>query len=289
MLELDHISVSYLAGTPAEVRALDDVSLHAPSGQFITVIGANGSGKSTLVGVLAGNVTPGCGRILIDGRDVSADPVHRRARFVARVFDDPRVGSAPGLSVEENLALAMARGKRRGLRRAVTSRRRLDMREALSVLGLGLEDRLAQPVGLLSAGQRQSLTMVMAALKRPSLLLLDEHTAALDPATAARVLELTALVANTASATTVMVTHDMAAALATGDRLVIMRSGRIAADLTADERRQLDVADLIALLHPDNGAGPSHASGEQVHLQGHGDGGVARQASISQAVARSGR
>ncbi|MDY7104985.1 MAG: ATP-binding cassette domain-containing protein [Actinomycetota bacterium] len=256
MLELDQVSVTYHPGTPGEVRALRDVCLRAPSGQFVTVVGANGSGKSTLVGVLAGAVAPCAGRVRIDGADVTGEAVHRRAARVARVFDDPRAGSAPELSVEENLALAMARGRRRGVRRAVTDRRRHRMRDALAVLGLGLEDRLDQPVGLLSAGQRQSLTMVMATLRHPSVLLLDEHLAALDPATARRVLLLTTDLAREAGSTTVMVTHDMHAALTTGDRLVVVRAGRIGADLSGSELARLDAATLTELLH-DPGPGPT--------------------------------
>lgn len=252
MLELDHVSVVYNAGTPAEVRALHEVSLSAPTGEFITVVGANGSGKSTLVGVLAGATAPSNGRVIIDGVDATREAVHRRAARVARVFDDPRAGSAPELSVEENLALAMSRGRRRRLRPAVTASRRERMRRALAELGLGLEDRLQQPVGLLSAGQRQSLTMIMATLRTPSVLLLDEHLAALDPTTAVRVLAVTRELAASAGSTTVMVTHDMEAAISVGDRLLVIRAGRIAADLAGEAKRALDVSALTSLLRADS-------------------------------------
>ena len=248
MLELEHIHVTYDGGGPNEIRALRDLSLTAPSGQLITVVGANGSGKSTLVGVLAGTVLPDHGTVRIDGTDVTPDADHRRAALVARVFDDPRAGSVPELSVEENLALAMARGRRRGLRRAVTPGRRGTMRDALAALELGLEDRLDQPVGLLSAGQRQSLTMIMATLRHPSVLLLDEHLSALDPATAGTVLALTRHLVRAAGSTTVMITHDMSAALEIGDRLVVMGEGRIVHDLVGSAKAGIDVTSLVGLL-----------------------------------------
>lgn len=260
MLALEEVSVTYNAGTPAAVHALVAVSLHVPAGQFVTVVGANGSGKSTLASVVAGSVPPTAGRVVVDGHDVTHLPVHQRAGAVSRVFDDPRAGSATTLSVEENLALAMARGRRRGLRPAVTRQRRRVMREALATLGLGLEDRLHQPVGLLSAGQRQSLTLVMAALRDPSVLLLDEHLAALDPTTAQRVLSLTTALAAQAGSTTVMVTHDMQAALATGDRLLVMRDGSVATDLTGTDRQSLDANALAALLRARFGHQPPTAA-----------------------------
>jgi putative ABC transport system ATP-binding protein len=248
MLHLDAVSVTHHAGTPTEVRALADVSLHVPTGQFVTVVGANGSGKSTLLGVVAGSTTPTAGSVAIDGRDVTRHPVHRRARTVARVFDDPRSGTAPELSAEENLALALARGRRRGLRRAVTDQRRHAMFHALSSLGLGLEHRLGQPAGSLSAGQRQSLTMIMATMCDPSVLLLDEHLAALDPASAERVLDLTRRLVDRTRCTTVMVTHDMDVALTTGDRLLVMHRGRVAADLSGPARWGLGIETLVEYL-----------------------------------------
>ncbi len=256
MLELEHVDVTYHRGTTTEIRAVRDLDLRVPTGQFVTVVGANGSGKSTLVGLLAGTVVPERGVVRIDGDDVTSTADHRRAGRVARVFDDPRAGSAPQLSVADNLALAMARGRRRGLRRAVTTRRRQVMREALAQLGLGLEDRLDQPVGLLSAGQRQSLTMVMATLTRPSLLLLDEHLAALDPTTAATVLSLTRRLVRESGATTVMVTHDMSVALAVGDRLVVMRGGQLIADRRGADRCALSVTGLVELLNGTASAPP---------------------------------
>lgn len=250
MLELERVSVTYNPGTSGEIRALDDVSLAAEPGEFVTVVGSNGSGKSTLVGILAGTVLPRDGVVRIDGQDVTRLADHRRAGQVARVFDDPRAGSAPQLSVEDNLALAMARGRRRGFRRAVTRTRRRDMRAALARLGLGLEDRLEQPVGLLSAGQRQSLTMVMATLVHPSVLLLDEHLSALDPDTARTVLDLTLHLVRESRSTTVMVTHDMGVATEVGDRLLVLRAGQIAHDLSGRRKAQLGITDLVRLLRP---------------------------------------
>lgn len=247
-LELDHVDLVYNSGRPDEVTALTDVSMRFDPGELVTLVGSNGAGKSSVAGVISGAVRPTRGRVLIAGRDVTRFPDHRRAVDIARVFDDPKKGTATELSIEDNLALAMARGSRRGLRPAVTARRRARMREKLATLGLGLEDRLRDPVGMLSAGQRQSITMIMAGLVRPAVLLLDEHLAALDPATAHRVLRLTTSLAEGTAAATLMITHNMAHAIEIGTRLLVMSRGQVIADVTGEHKRTMHpdaVVDLI--------------------------------------------
>jgi putative tryptophan/tyrosine transport system ATP-binding protein len=247
--ELSGVRLVYNAGRADEVVALHGLDLTAAPGQFITVIGSNGAGKSSLVQTLSGAVRPSSGRVRIDGIDVTRWPDHRRARHVARVFDDPRVGSAPDLSIEDNLALALRRGRRRGLAPSLTAARRRVMRDRLAHLGLGLEDRLGDRVGLLSAGQRQSLTMVMVGLSAPRVLLLDEHLAALDPATAARVLRLTGELATAMGCATLMITHNMEHALTVGDRLLLMSRGRVVADLVGIEKSRMTPDGLVDLIH----------------------------------------
>ncbi|THJ74674.1 ATP-binding cassette domain-containing protein [Candidatus Frankia alpina] len=244
-LRLADIDLIYNAGRVDEVVALRNLSVTFERGQFVTVVGTNGAGKSSLIQTISGAARPTRGRIHLDDRDVTRLPDHRRAGWIARVFDDPRAGTAPELSIEDNLALAMARGRSRGLRFAVTARRRAVMREHVAGLGLGLENRLADRVGLLSAGQRQSLTMVMAALSAPSVLLLDERLAALDPGTTATVLALTTELVRELGATTVMVTHNMDHALALGDRLLVMSRGRVIADYDGTEKSEMTVSGLI--------------------------------------------
>lgn len=248
MIELDAVSLVYHQRRTDEVVALRDLSLTVPPGQFVTVIGSNGAGKSSIVQLVSGAVRPTRGRVRLRGRDVTRLPDYRRAGFVARVFDDPRAGTAPELSIEDNMALALRRGHRRTLRRAVSDRRRAVIRDRLATLGLGLEDRLRDPVGLLSAGQRQSVTMVMAGLTRPEVLLLDEHLAALDPGTATRVLALTVDLVREAGCSTLMITHNMDHALATGDRLLVMSRGQVVADLDAETKRSTTVSDLVELI-----------------------------------------
>ncbi|MWA02976.1 ATP-binding cassette domain-containing protein [Actinomadura sp. LD22] len=248
MLELDEVGLVHNHRRTDEVVALKDLSLTAPAGQFVTVIGSNGAGKSSLVRVVSGAARPTSGRVRLCGRDMTRLPDYRRAGLVARVFDDPRAGTAPELSVEDNMALAMSRGERRTLRFALSAKRRALMRERLAELGLGLEDRLPDRVGLLSAGQRQSLTMVMAGLTRPEVLLLDEHLAALDPGTAQRVLGLTAELVRGVGCTTLMITHNMDHALALGERLLVMSRGRVVADLDQRDKRAASVADLVELI-----------------------------------------
>ncbi|WP_238009332.1 ATP-binding cassette domain-containing protein [Dactylosporangium sp. AC04546] len=248
MLHLDGISLTYHAGTSMEVPALRNVGLRIAAGEFVTVVGSNGAGKSSLVQIVSGAVRPTAGRVLVDGRDVTRWPDHRRAALVARVFDNPHAGTAPQLSIEENMALALARGSRRRLRFALTGSRRDVMRERLAVLGLGLEARLSDPVTMLSAGQRQSLTMVMAGLTRPKVLLLDEHLAALDPGTQRTVLDLTVRLARDSGCASLMITHNMEQAITVGDRLLVMSRGRVIADVHGAAKRALTVSRLIDLI-----------------------------------------
>jgi putative tryptophan/tyrosine transport system ATP-binding protein len=248
MLELDEVSLVYNQRRTDEVVALRGLSLAVPAGQFVTVVGSNGAGKSSLVQVVSGAARPTRGRVRLGGRDVTRLPDYRRAGLVARVFDDPRAGTAPELSVEDNMALALSRGRRRTLRFALSARRRADMRDRLAELGLGLEDRLHDPVGLLSAGQRQSLTMVMAGLSRPAVLLLDEHLAALDPRTAQRVLALTSDLVREVGCGTLMITHNMDHALEMGDRLLVMSRGQVIADLGERDKRAATVPALVELI-----------------------------------------
>ncbi|WP_083887780.1 ABC transporter ATP-binding protein [Nocardia asiatica] len=244
MLELDEISVVHNLGEANQSTALSDVTLTIPENQFVTVVGSNGAGKSSLVKVIAGSVQPATGTVKIHGTDVTSQPDYRRAGMVAHVFDNPENGTISELSIEENMALAIRRGGHRGLRRAVTSARRATMREALSTLGLGLENRLADRAGLLSAGQRQSLTMVMATLSQPTVLLLDEHVAALDPRTQSRVLDLTQAIASRLECSTLMVTHNMKHALEIGDRMLILADGRILGDYTSDQKASISAEAL---------------------------------------------
>jgi len=248
MLQLDDVRLVYNRGRVDEVVALRGLDLSLEPGEFVTVVGSNGAGKSSTVQIVSGSARPTSGRVRMGGKDVTAWPDYRRAGIVSRVFDDPRVGSAPDLSIEDNLALAMARGRRRTLRLSLGASRRAAMRDRIARLGLGLEDRLHDRVGLLSAGQRQSLTMVMAGLVAPQVLLLDEHLAALDPATAARVLALTSELVAEMGCTTIMVTHNMDHALSMGDRLLVMSRGRIVSDVAGREKASLTVQGVIDLI-----------------------------------------
>lgn len=253
MIDACELSVTFKRGTPLENLALRQLSLHIPSGQFVTLIGSNGSGKSTLLNVLAGEVTPDGGYILIDNQDVTQQSIAQRAELVARVFQDPMVGTCAELSIEENLALAAGRGLKRGLRHALPRTCREEFRAALARLGLGLEKRLGDPMSLLSGGQRQAVSLLMATLRPTRILLLDEHTAALDPKTAAFVLELTDNIIAEQKLTTLMVTHSMGQALAVGDRTVMMHQGRVVFDTRGNERAKLDVAHLLALFEEARG------------------------------------
>ncbi len=242
MLKISHISKTFNPGTVNEKKALADLSLHLAPGDFVTIIGANGAGKSTLFNAIAGSFFTDSGSITLDGDDITFLPEYKRARRIGRLFQDPMSGSAPGMTIEENLALAAGHG---GWFAHVGSADRELFREKLSQLGMGLEDRLRQPVGLLSGGQRQALTLMMATIIPPKLLLLDEHTAALDPGTAEKVLELTKKIVADNKLTCLMITHNMQSALELGNRTLMMDSGRIILDVGNEERNGLTVDDLL--------------------------------------------
>lgn len=245
MLRVEHISKTFNPGTINEKKALDALSLHLAPGDFATVIGGNGAGKSTLLNAVAGTWPVDAGRISIDGADVTALPDFRRAPYIGRVFQDPMLGTAPDMWLEENLALARRRGKPRGLRWGISRQERDLYRERLAALGLGLEERMTTKVGLLSGGQRQAVTLLMAALQQPKLLLLDEHTAALDPATAKKVLELSERIVTENGLTTLMITHNMTDAIALGNRLIMMHQGHIILDISGEEKRRLTKQELM--------------------------------------------
>ena len=247
MLNIHHIAKTFNPGTITEKKALLDVDLHLREGDFVTVIGGNGAGKSTMLNAVAGVFPVDSGSIEIGGQDVTSLPEYRRAKFLGRVFQDPMVGTAATMNIEENMALAMRRGERRGLRWGISQMERKMYREQLSTLGLGLEDRMGSKVGLLSGGQRQALTLLMATLRTPKLLLLDEHTAALDPKTAAKVLELTEQIVSSRKLTAMMVTHNMKDAIAIGNRLIMMNEGRVVVDVQGERKKKLTRADLMGL------------------------------------------
>jgi putative ABC transport system ATP-binding protein len=245
MLEIKNIYKTFNPGTVNEKQALRDVSLTLEDGDFVTVIGGNGAGKSTLLNAIAGVWPVDEGQVLIDGQDVTRLSEHKRAAFLGRVFQDPMNGTAATMGIEENLALALRRGQTRTLRPGIKANEREAYRKLLATLGLGLEDRLTSKVGLLSGGQRQALTLLMATLKKPKLLLLDEHTAALDPKTAAKVLETTDMIVNRDHLTTLMITHNMKDAIAHGNRLIMMMDGQIILDIRGEEKKNLTVEDLL--------------------------------------------
>ena len=246
MLDIKEIYKTFNPGTVNEKTALNGVSLTLNDGDFVTVIGGNGAGKSTLLNAVAGVWPVDSGRISIGGVDVTKLPEHKRARHIGRVFQDPMMGTAATMQIEENLALASRRGKGRTLRRGITQDEREHYREVLKILDLGLEDRLTSKVGLLSGGQRQALTLLMATLQKPDLLLLDEHTAALDPKTAAKVLEATERIVQKDKLTTLMITHNMKDAIVHGNRLIMMYEGRVALDIAGEDKKKLTVEDLLA-------------------------------------------
>ena len=253
MLELSHVYKVFNPNTINEKIALNDLCLTLNDGDFVTVIGGNGAGKSTMLNAIAGVWRPDAGKILIDGVDVTAMPEHKRAKFLGRVFQDPMLGTAAGMGIEENLALAARRGKRRGLGWGVTKAERARYKEKLATLELGLEDRMTSKVGLLSGGQRQALTLLMATLQQPKLLLLDEHTAALDPKTAAKVLETTEKIVSKNNLTTLMITHNMRDAITYGNRLIMMHEGRIMVDVRGEEKKNLTVEQLMGLFSKTSG------------------------------------
>lgn len=246
MLKINHVSKTFNLGTVNEKKALIDMNLHLKPGDFVTVIGGNGAGKSTLLNAVAGVWPVDEGDIIIDGVDVTGLPEHKRASFIGRVFQDPMLGSAPNMQIVENLALASRRGKKRGLKWGVSREEQEIYREKLRILSLGLEDRMTAKVGLLSGGQRQALTLLMASLQRPKLLLLDEHTAALDPATAAKVLEISERIVRENELTAMMITHNMRDAIALGNRLIMMNEGRIILDISGEEKKRLTKESLLA-------------------------------------------
>ncbi len=249
MLILQRVTKYFNKGTINEVLALKDLNLIVERGDFISIIGSNGAGKSTMLSCVAGSFAPDSGRLVLAENDVTSWPEYKRARFIGRVFQDPLKGTCASMTIEENLALAHLRGKRRGLSRGVKKQDRDLFREQLSKIGLGLENRLQDKVGLLSGGQRQALTMLMATLVRPYLLLLDEHTAALDPKTALQIMSLTQQIVEEQTLTTLMVTHNMHQAITHGNRLVMLHQGEIIFDIEGEEKKNLTVDDLLERFH----------------------------------------
>ena len=254
MLQICDIYKTFNAGTVNEKVALQGLNLHLKPGDFVTVIGGNGAGKSTMLNSVAGVYGIDSGKILIDGVDVTALPEYKRAKYIGRVFQDPMMGTAATMQIEENLALAARRGAHRTLRAGITRQEREEYRQQLKILDLGLEDRLTAKVGLLSGGQRQALTLLMATLKQPKLLLLDEHTAALDPKTAAKVLETTERIVERNHLTTLMITHNMRDAIQYGNRLIMMYNGHIVVDVSGEEKKKLTVEQLLELFSRASGS-----------------------------------
>jgi putative ABC transport system ATP-binding protein len=245
MLEIKNVYKTFNAGTVNEKRALKNLNLSVADGEFVTVIGGNGAGKSTMLNTITGAYTVDYGSVTIDGVDVTKLPEHKRAKFIGRVFQDPMMGTAANMQIEENLALAARRGKKRGLRIGITNAEREEYKKQLATLGLGLEDRMTAKVGLLSGGQRQALTLLMATVQRPKILLLDEHTAALDPKTAAKVLSLTDELIAESGLTALMITHNMKDAIVHGNRLIMMQDGKIILDIAGEEKKKLTVESLL--------------------------------------------
>ena len=250
MLKLDHIKKTFHPGTANEKRALNDLDLYLAPGDFVTVLGSNGAGKSTMFNAIAGTFQPDSGSVILDGRDITSLPDYKRSKFIGRMFQDPLKGTAPSMTIEENLALAYLRASRsRSPFSMVSAAERREFREKLAQLGLGLEDRMNAMVGLLSGGQRQALTLLMATLVTPKLLLLDEHTAALDPATAEKVLELTRKIVAENSITCLMITHNVQSALQLGNRTIMMKDGQIVLELSGHRRRTITTEELLRAFH----------------------------------------
>ena len=254
MLQIIDVHKTFNAGTINEKHALQGLNLHIKPGEFITVIGGNGAGKSTMLNAVAGVYSVDEGQIFIDGVDVTKLPEYKRAKYIGRVFQDPMMGTAANMQIEENLALAARRGAARTLRPGITKQEREAYREQLKILELGLEDRMTAKVGLLSGGQRQALTLLMATLQKPKLLLLDEHTAALDPKTAAKVLDATQRIVEKDNLTTLMITHNMRDAIAYGNRLIMMYDGHIVVDVSGEEKKNLTVEQLLNLFSQASGS-----------------------------------
>ena len=262
MLKITNLYKTFNVGTVNEKRALSGLHLRLYEGDFVTVIGGNGAGKSTMLNAISGVWRPDYGSIEIDGVDVTAMPAYKRAALLCRVFQDPMKGTAPDMEIAENLAIAARRGKRRRLVWGCTRREREDYRELLAQLELGLEERLSTKVGLLSGGQRQAVTLLMATLKKPKLLLLDEHTAALDPKTAAKVLAITDKLVTENRLTTLMVTHNMYDAIKYGNRLIMLHEGNVVVDISGEAKKNLTVEDLLALFEA--GSGSKFASDKEL-------------------------
>lgn len=254
MLEIENVRKTFNIGTINEKTALSGVNLKLNEGDFVTVIGGNGAGKSTTLNAIAGVWPVDGGKISVNGTDITRLPEHKRAVYLGRVFQDPMIGTAATMSIEENMAIAARRGERRGFRWGVSSREREEYRKKLQALDLGLEERLSSKVGLLSGGQRQAITLLMAALKKPKLLLLDEHTAALDPKTAVKVLDISDRIIEENGLTAMMVTHNMKDAIAHGNRLIMMHEGQIIYDVSGEEKKKLSVSDLLAKFEEASGS-----------------------------------
>jgi len=250
MLTLTNITKTFAKGTVNEKTALAGIDLHLEKGDFVTILGSNGAGKSTLFGAIAGTFLPDSGSVVLDGTDITNLPDYKRSKYIGRMFQDPLKGTAPNMTIEENLALAYMRASSHTSPFSMISKSdRADFRERLSMLGLGLEDRMNHPVGLLSGGQRQALTLLMATLVTPKLLLLDEHTAALDPATAEKVLELTKRIVTENGITCLMITHNIPSALSLGNRTIMMNNGRIVLELGGEQRRHITTEQLLKAFH----------------------------------------
>ena len=245
MLTITNVRKTFNKGTINEKKALNGINLHLESGDFVTIIGGNGAGKSTMLNMIAGVYPIDSGKIVIDGINISREPEHRRAKYIGRVFQDPMRGTAANMEIQENLAMALRRGKIRGLGWGIRNNEKDYYRTALAQLDLGLQTRMTSKVGLLSGGQRQALTLLMATLQKPKLLLLDEHTAALDPKAARKVLELTEKIVNEQELTALMVTHNMKDAIQIGNRLIMMHEGRIIYDVSGEDKKKLQVEDLL--------------------------------------------
>ena len=254
MLDIKNVEKTFNPGTINEKKALNGINLHLDEGDFVTVIGGNGAGKSTMLNMIAGVYPVDCGNIIIDGVDVTDLPEFKRAKYLGRVFQDPMTGTAADMQIEENLALAARRGKRRTLLPGITAKERAEYKELLKILDLGLEERLTAKVGLLSGGQRQALTLLMATLKKPKLLLLDEHTAALDPKTAKKVLDITEEIVKKDNLITIMITHNMADAIRVGNRLIMMHEGQIVVDVKGEEKKKLTIEQLLQMFEASSGS-----------------------------------
>lgn len=253
MLKITNLHKTFNPGTVNAKKALDDINLEIREGDFITVIGGNGAGKSTLLNAIAGVFSPDFGKIEIDGSDVTRIPEYKRAKYLGRVFQDPMMGTAADMEIAENLSIAARRGNKRHLIWGLPKKERESYKKLLADLDLGLENRISTKVGLLSGGQRQAVTLLMATIKQPKLLLLDEHTAALDPKTAAKVLEITERIVSENKLTTLMITHNMRDAIKYGNRLIMMNSGRIVVDVSGEEKQKLTVEGLIELFSKASG------------------------------------